>query len=159
MLRLRPATEADVPTLLRLIRALAAYEREPEAVVATEADLLRDGFGPRPRFSALIAEWNGVPVGFALWFFVWSTWQGKSGLYLEDLFVEPDARGKGIGEALLRELAATALREGCTRFQWQVLDWNTPAIGFYEKLGAKAQRTWVPMRVEGVEAIRAIAEG
>ncbi|MBS2021515.1 MAG: GNAT family N-acetyltransferase [Deltaproteobacteria bacterium] len=158
-MHLRDATPADCGTLLNLIKALAEYEREPDAVIATEADLLRDGFGPTPRFHARLAELDGKPVGFALWFFVWSTWQGRCGLYLEDLFVLPEARGHGVGAALLRDLAARALQEGCTRFQWQVLDWNTPAIGFYEKLGAKALKQWIPMRVEGVEAIRRVAEG
>lgn len=155
----RPATPADVPALLRLIRGLAAYERAPGQVIATEADLLRDGFGPRPRFQALLAEHEGAPVGFALYGFLWSTWQGRAALHLEDLFVEPHARGLGFGLSLLRALAQIALDEGCTRFQWNVLDWNTPAIGFYEKLGAKKLAEWLPMRIEGAEALRKLAEG
>src|SRR5258708_33931344 len=119
MLRLRPAVASDVPVVVRLVRELAAYEREPEAVVASEESLLRDGFGPVPLFRATLAEWNGAPAGFALWFFNYSPWLGKPGLYLEDLFVRPELRGKGIGKALLCELAAIALREGCGRFQWQ----------------------------------------
>jgi GNAT superfamily N-acetyltransferase len=158
MLRLRPAVASDVPLLLRLIRELAAYEREPEAVVATEESLLRDGFGPEPLFRATLADWNGAPAGFALWFFNYSTWLGKPGLYLEDLFVRPELRGKGIGKALLCELAAVALREGCGRFQWQVLDWNEPSIRFYEGLGAKRMQQWLTMRVEGDEALRALAK-
>jgi len=157
MLRLRPAVASDVPLLLRLIRELAAYEREPEAVVATEQSLLRDGFGSAPLFRATLAEWNGAPAGFALWFFNYSTWLGKPGLFLEDLFVLPELRGKGIGKALLCELAAVALREGCGRFQWQVLDWNEPSIRFYEGLGAKRMQQWLTMRVEGDEALRALA--
>ncbi|HXN83965.1 MAG TPA: GNAT family N-acetyltransferase [Myxococcales bacterium] len=157
MLRLRPAVASDVPLLLRLIRELAAYEREPEAVVATEQSLLRDGFGSAPLFRATLAEWSGAPAGFALWFFNYSTWLGKPGLFLEDLFVLPELRGKGIGKALLCELAAVALREGCGRFQWQVLDWNEPSIRFYEGLGAKRMQQWLTMRVEGDEALRALA--
>lgn len=157
MLRLRPAVASDVPLLLQLIRELAEYEREPEAVVATEASLLRDGFGPEPRFRATVAEWGGEAVGFALWFFNYSTWLGKPGLYLEDLFVRPQARGRGAGKALLCELAATALREGCGRFQWQVLDWNEPSIRFYEALGARRMGDWLTMRVEGEAALRALA--
>jgi GNAT superfamily N-acetyltransferase len=158
MLRLRPAVASDVPLLLRLVRELAAYEREPDAVVATEDSLLRDGFGPQPLFRATLAEWNGAPAGFALWFFNYSTWLGKPGIFLEDLFVLPELRGKGIGKALLCELAAVALREGCGRFQWQVLDWNEPSIRFYEGLGAKRMQQWLTMRVEGDEALRALAK-
>jgi GNAT superfamily N-acetyltransferase len=157
MLKLRPATREDVPLLLQLIRDLATYEREPEAVVATEASLLRDGFGPEPRYRAIVAEWDSAPAGFALWFFNYSTWLGKPGLYLEDLFVRPALRGKGIGKALLCELAAVAVREGCGRFQWQVLDWNEPSIRFYEELGAKTMKEWSTMRVEGERALRAMA--
>jgi GNAT superfamily N-acetyltransferase len=158
MLRLRPAVASDVPLLLRLVRELAAYEREPDAVVATEDSLLRDGFGPQPLFRATLAEWNAAPAGFALWFFNYSTWLGKPGIFLEDLFVLPELRGKGIGKALLCELAAVALREGCGRFQWQVLDWNEPSIRFYEGLGAKRMQQWLTMRVEGDEALRALAK-
>jgi GNAT superfamily N-acetyltransferase len=158
MLRLRPAVASDVPLLLRLVRELATYEREPDAVVATEESLLRDGFGPQPLFRATLAEWNGAPAGFALWFFNYSTWLGKPGIFLEDLFVLPELRGKGIGKALLCELAAVALREGCGRFQWQVLDWNEPSIRFYEGLGARRMQQWLTMRVEGDEALRALAK-
>jgi GNAT superfamily N-acetyltransferase len=157
MLTLRPATREDVPLLLQLIRDLASYEREPHAVVATEASLLRDGFGPEPRYHAIIAEWDSVPAGFALWFFNYSTWLGKPGIYLEDLFVRPALRGKGIGKALLCELAAIAVREGCGRFQWQVLDWNEPSIRFYEGLGAKVMKEWIMLRVQGDDALRAMA--
>lgn len=157
MLSLRPATPADVPLLLRLIRELADYERAPAAVVATEASLLRDGFGAEPRYRAIVAEWDSVPAGFALWFFNYSTWLGKPGIYLEDLFVRPELRGKGIGKALLCELAAVAVREGCGRFQWQVLDWNEPSIRFYEGLGAQVMKEWLTVRVEGEAALRAMA--
>jgi GNAT superfamily N-acetyltransferase len=150
MLRLRRAASRDVSEILALIRELAEYERAPAEVVATEADLLRDGFGAGPpRFSVEIAEWDGAVAGFALWFFNYSTWQGRPGLYLEDLFVRPALRGHGIGRALLAHLARTALAEGCGRFQWQVLDWNAPAIAFYESLGAKALGEWITMRVAG----------
>ena len=157
MLQLRPAVRGDVPLILRFIRELAEYEREPQAAVATEADLLRDGFGPEPRFQAVIAEWGGEPVGFAFYFFNYSTWQGRRGLYLEDLFVRPTHRGKGIGRALLVHLARIAVRENCGRFQWQVLDWNEPALQFYEALGARIMKEWLTLRMEG-EAIRRLAE-
>src|SRR5215469_14319637 len=121
---LRPATAADVPQILRFIRALAAYEREPDAVRATEADLLRDGFGPHPFYFCIMAEDNGAPAGFAFYFFNYSTWAGKPGIYLEDLFVDPAFRGLGIGKALLQRVAAIALEKGCSRLNWAVLDWN-----------------------------------
>ena len=156
MLQIRPATPADVPVILTLIRDLALYERDPDAVVATEADLLRDGFGEAPKFRCDLALWQGAPVGFCLYFWNWSTWLGKPGLYLEDLFVQPTARGKGIGKALLVHLARVAAREGCGRFQWQVLDWNRPSIEFYEALGAKKMSAWLTMRVEG-DAIARLA--
>lgn len=155
-LSLRPATRNDVPVILQLIRELAAYEREPEAAAATEADLLRDGFGERPLFRVVLAEWDGQVAGFAFYFFNYSTWQGRPGLYLEDLFVRPAFRGRGIGKALLVHLAQIAVRENCGRFVWQVLDWNEPAIRFYESLGAKLMREWLTMRVDG-EALRRLA--
>jgi len=149
MLRIRTASSGDVSTILGLIRDLARYERDPDAVIATEADLLRDGFGPAPKFRCDLALWDEKPVGFVLWFWNWSTWLGKPGLYLEDLFVQPEARGRGIGKALLVHLARIAVREGCGRFQWQVLDWNEPSIKFYESLGARKLPSWLSMRVEG----------
>ena len=156
MLHLRPARPDDVPLILAFIRELAAYEREPDAAVATEEDLLRDGFGERPRFQVVLAEWEGEPAGFAFYFFTYSTWRGRPCLYLEDLFVRPAFRRNGIGLALLRELARTAVRERCDRFVWQVLDWNAPAIAFYESLGARPLREWITMRLEG-PAIEAVA--
>jgi len=156
MLTLRPAERTDIPLILQFIRDLAEYEREPQAAVATAADLERDGWGPEPKFRVVIAEWNGEPAGFAFWFFNYSTWQGRPGLYLEDLFVRPAYRGKGIGKALLVHLAQIASRENCGRFQWQVLDWNQPAIDFYESLGARRMNEWLTMRVEG-EALRNLA--
>jgi GNAT superfamily N-acetyltransferase len=156
--RLRRAERTDVPTLLALIRALATYERAADAVIATEADLLRDGFGSEPRFRATIAEFNGAPAGFSLWFYNYSTWLGRPGIYLEDLFVLPELRGKGIGRALLAELAQTALAEGCGRLDWQVLDWNESAIAFYESLGAQRTNGWFNLRVQGNESLRKVAQ-
>lgn len=147
MLNIRPATPADVSQILAFIRELATYEREPDAVYATEADLLRDGFGPTPRFHCLIADWDGIPAGFALYFYNYSTWRGHTGIHVEDLFVRPEHRGKGIGKALLTRVAARAVEEGCHRLQWDVLEWNTPAIGFYEQMGAQMLMEWRTMRV------------
>lgn len=157
MLNIRPASQHDVPLILEFIRGLAEYERAPEQAVATEADLLRDGFGPNPKYRCVIAEWHGEPAGFAFFFYNYSTWQGRPGLYLEDLFVYPRFRGKGIGKALLLHLAQIAVDEGCGRFQWQVLDWNTPAIDFYKSLGAVTLNEWLTMRVEG-EALTRMAK-
>ena len=156
MLVIRKAEPRDVPRILELIRELAAYEKAPEQAVATEADLLVDGFGPAPRYFCLMADWEGAPAGLAFYFHNYSTWQGRWGLYLEDLFVRPEHRGRGIGKALLVELARIAVREGCGRFQWQVLDWNTPAIEFYERLGARRLPDWMTMRIDG-EALERLA--
>jgi GNAT superfamily N-acetyltransferase len=160
-LNLRPATPADVPQILQFVRDLAAYEREPDAVHATEADLLRDGFGETKRFDCLIAELQQschyIPVGFALYFHNYSTWRGHAGIHIEDLYVNPEHRGKGIGKALLTRVAAIAVAEGCTRLQWDVLEWNTPAIGFYEQMGAKMLTDWRTMRVAG-DALPALAQ-
>ena len=159
-LTIRPATAADVPQILAFIRGLAVYEREPDAVHATEADLLRDGFGPTPRFHCLIADLKAachyVPAGFALYFHNYSTWRGHPGIHVEDLFVHPEYRGKGIGKALLTRVAAIAAEEGCSRLQWDVLEWNTPAVGFYEQMGAKMLMEWRTMRVTD-EALPALA--
>jgi GNAT superfamily N-acetyltransferase len=146
---IRPATPADIPQILAFIRALATYEREPDAVTATEADLLSHGFGPNPFYFCLIAESDGAPAGFALYFFNYSTWLGRPGLYLEDLFVLPEFRGHGIGKALLQRVAAIAVEKGCPRLQWEVLDWNTPAIEFYQAMGAEFLDTWRNVRVTG----------
>lgn len=153
---IRPATCDDVPQILDFIRALAAYEREPEAVTAIEADLMRHGFGLNPFFFCLIAEQNGTPAGFALYFFNYSTWLGRPGLYLEDLFVLPEFRGLGIGKALLQKVAAIAIENGCQRLQWEVLDWNTPAIDFYQAMGAEFLDAWRNVRVSG-DALRRLA--
>jgi GNAT superfamily N-acetyltransferase len=151
MVNIRPATSEDIPLILQFIRDLAEYEREPEAAVATAQDLRRDGWGPEPKFRCVLAEWDGHAAGFAFFFYNYSTWQGRPGLYLEDLFVRPQFRGHGIGKALLVHLAQVAMHENCGRFQWQVLDWNTPALDFYKSLGAKVMTEWLTMRVEGEE--------
>jgi len=153
---IRPATAADVPQILAFIRALAVYEREPDAVTATEADLLAHGFGPNPFYFCLIAEHDSRPAGFAVYFFNYSTWVGRPGLYLEDLFVEPQFRGLGIGKALLQKVAAIAVENNCPRLQWEVLDWNTPAIDFYSAMGAEFLDTWRNVRVSG-EALERLA--
>jgi GNAT superfamily N-acetyltransferase len=174
-MRIRPAAPEDIPEMLAFIRELAEYEREPASAFATEADLLRDGFSEPRRFHALIAECSErasddgkrradneepstelVPAGLALYFHNYSTWRGHAGIYLEDLFVRPRFRGRGIGKALLAEVAAIAVAEGCPRFEWAVLDWNTPAIDFYRSLGAECLSEWRIMRVSG-SALSALA--
>jgi GNAT superfamily N-acetyltransferase len=155
---IRPAAREDVGLILRFIRALAVYEREPDAVVATEETLLRDGFGPQPYFECLIAEWDGAPAGFAFYFFDYSTWLGRPGIYLEDLFVDPEFRGKGIGRVLLERLAAIAVERNCARMKWQVLDWNEPAIEFYRAMGAEFPAEWLNVRLTG-EALQRLAGG
>jgi len=157
MLKIRPATRKDAALIVDLIRALAEYEREPQAAVVTKRDILRDGFGRNPRFHCVSAEWDKKPVGFALWFYNYSTWQGRAGVYLEDLFVYPEFRGKGIGKALLVHLAKIAMKQKCGRYVWQVLDWNTPSIKFYELLGATIMKEWLTMRVQG-EALKGLAD-
>lgn len=154
---LRAATPADVPTILRFVRELAEYEREPDAVKATEADLQRVLFGARPYAEAIIAEEGANPLGFAIFFHNFSTWEGKLGVYLEDLYVTPDARGKGVGKALLARLAAIAVERDCARLEWAVLDWNAPAIGFYRSLGAVSMDEWTVNRVTG-DALKKLAK-
>ena len=153
---IRPATRADIPLMMTFIRALAAYEHAPEAVIATPADLERDGFGANPFYFCLIAEHNGQPAGFALYFFNYSTWMGRPGIYLEDLFVQPELRGLGIGKLLLERVAAIAVEKGCLRLQWAVLDWNTPAIDFYRAMGGEFLDEWRSVRVSG-EALTRLA--
>ena len=157
-LLLREATPADVPEIVALIRELALYEKEPDAAVATEADILRDGFGPEPYFRCIMAEWQGEIAGFALYFFQYSTWEGRPALYLEDLFVRERFRKRGIGVALFQRLAAVALERNCTRFQWECLDWNRPALDFYESTGAQVLREWLNLRVSG-DALQKLAGG
>jgi GNAT superfamily N-acetyltransferase len=153
---IREATPADVPQILTFIRALATYEREPDAVTATEGDLLSHGFGPNPFYFCLMAEHENRPAGFAFYFFNYSTWKGRPGLYLEDLFVQPEFRGLGIGKALLEKVAAIAIEKECPRLQWEVLDWNTPAIEFYRAMGAEFLDEWRNVRVSG-EALKKLA--
>lgn len=153
---IRPATPADIPAIHRLIVELAIYEKEPDAVKATHADLNAALFGPRPTAECVLAEMDGQAAGLALFFTNFSTWTGKPGLYLEDLFVMPSARGAGLGKALLVHLAGIAAARGYARFEWSVLDWNEPAIGFYKALGAKPMDEWTVMRVEG-EALAVLA--
>jgi GNAT superfamily N-acetyltransferase len=153
---LRPAGPEDVPALLRLIRALADYERLLHEVRASEADLETALFASKPRASALIAENAGAAVGFALWFYTFSTFTGRAGLYLEDIYVLPEHRRQGIGRAIFRYLAALALAEGCARLEWSVLNWNVPALGFYAGLGAQPMEEWTVQRLSG-PALAALA--
>jgi GNAT superfamily N-acetyltransferase len=159
-LTIRAATAADVDEILALVRELAVYEREPDAVTATAADLLRDGFGAEPRFRVLLACEGDKVAGFAFYFFAYSTWRAQPTLYLEDLFVRPAYRRRGLGVALMRRLADEAVKTRCGRFQWQVLDWNESAVRFYESLGAKIMREWWTVRIEGDDIARfAAAQG
>lgn len=154
---LRKAEAEDAATILHLIKALAEYEKESEAVACTREDILRDGFGERPVFECLLAEVNHLPVGFALYFFNWSTWRGSPTLYLEDLFVVPEHRGMSIGLGLFVKLAQTAMECNCRRLEFEVLDWNQLACDFYHGLGAFHKRGWLPYRLEG-EHLRELAE-
>ncbi len=144
---IRTTTEADVPIILSLIRELADYERAPDAVVTNEAGLREVLFGPKRSAEVLLALEDEEPVGFAVYFYSFSTWLGQPGLYLEDLFVRPSARGKGYGRALLERLARIAQERGCGRMEWAVLDWNDPAIQFYKKLGAEPMTEWTVFRL------------
>jgi GNAT superfamily N-acetyltransferase len=156
---IRPAIEADVATILGFVRELAAYEKLTHEAVATEDMLAHGLFGPRPCAEGLIAEADGAPVGFALFFHTFSTFVGKPGLYLEDIYVQPAHRRQGIGLGLLRELAKIALIRDCGRMEWSVLDWNEPAIRFYRtRLGARAMDEWTMQRLDR-ERIKALAEG
>ena len=155
-LTLRPARPDDAAPLLALIKGLAAYEREPDAVETTEADLRAQLATDPPPFRCLIAEWEGAPAGFCLFFQSYSTWRGRPGIYLEDLFVLPELRGRGIGKALLAALARHTLAIDGRRLEWAVLDWNAPAIAFYESLGAAPLSEWTTWRLDR-EALRALA--
>jgi GNAT superfamily N-acetyltransferase len=150
------ANAGDAAQILDFIRALASFERAPDAVIATKEGLIRDGFGPHPFFQCLIAEYNGEPAGFALYFFNYSTWLGRPGIYVEDLFVLPQFRRLGIGRELLERVAAVAVEKGCQRLQWQVLDWNTPAIDFYRTIGGEFMDDWRTVRLNG-EALERLA--
>ena len=147
-LTIRPAAVEDVPLILDMIRALARYEKMQDAVSATEPDLRGSLFGERPAAECVLAFWNGNPAGFAVFFHNYSTFLGRAGLYLEDLFVRPEFRGRGIGKSLLLHLAQIARKRKCGRFEWAVLDWNTPAIGFYRRLGAKPMDEWTIFRMD-----------
>ena len=154
---IRPATEQDVPTILGFIRALAKYERLEHEVVATEDSLRKTLFGPRPYAEVVFASVDGgAPLGFALFFHNYSTFLGKPGIYLEDLFVHPEARGHGVGKHLLRWLAQTAIARNCGRLEWSVLDWNEPSIAFYKRLGAVLKHEWQIFRLTG-EALTGLA--
>lgn len=152
----RFATSADTGTILRFIKGLAAFEHEPDAVKATESDLLRDGFGPAPKFEVLIAEVEKEAVGFALFFPTYSTWEGRPGLHLEDIFVVEHLRGQGVGLALTMRLAAIAIERDCARLELSVLHWN-PAREFYHALGLRHMEEWLSYRISG-EALKALAE-
>jgi GNAT superfamily N-acetyltransferase len=158
MLTLREAAPDDIPLILAYIAELAEYERAPEKAVAKAEDISRYMFGPSPLIHCELAQWDGKDAVFALYFFNFSTWEGRPGLYLEDLFVRPEFRSHGIGKALLKRLARIAVEHGCTRYVWQVLDWNTPSIDFYKAMGAKVMHDWLTCRVEG-DALHALAEG
>jgi GNAT superfamily N-acetyltransferase len=149
MVSVRPAAAEDAALIWRFIRDLADYEKLLPEVEATEADIARDLFGPDPRVFCDIAEADGEPVGFALWFYNYSTFRGRHGIWLEDLFVVPEARGKGAGKALLKRLAKRCVAEGLGRLEWAVLDWNAPSIAFYDSLGAAALDDWTTRRLSG----------
>jgi GNAT superfamily N-acetyltransferase len=154
--KIRAATPQDVPLIRRLIEGLADYEKLRHECVATDALLHETLFGARPYAEVVIAEWDGAPAGFALFFHNYSTFLARPGIYLEDLFVMPEHRGRGIGTAVLRHLAALAVSRGCGRLEWSVLDWNVDAIAFYTKLGARPQDEWTVYRVTG-EALTQLA--
>ncbi len=157
MFKIRKAVSQDIPLILSFIRELAEYERAPNAVSATEDDLRRDGFTANPKFQVLIAEWDGEPAGMAFFFHHYSTWQGGPGIYLEDLFVRPQFRSKGIGKALMVHLAQNAIAENCYGMRWEVLDWNTTAIDVYQGLGARFREHWRVMQLMG-EDLKRVAE-
>ncbi len=157
-LQIAPASENDVPLILTFIRKLAEYEKLSNSVVATEADIHKNVFGPNPVAEVLLAYWDEAPVGFALYFRNFSTFLGQTGLYLEDLFVDPEHRGKGIGKALLARLAEIAIDRGYGRLEWAVLDWNTPSIEFYRSLGALPLDEWTVYRLTG-DALSRLALG
>jgi GNAT superfamily N-acetyltransferase len=154
MLSIRNADPQDIPVILSFIRELAEYEREPKAVQATEADLRRDGFSSSPKFRVIISEWDRDPVGMAFFFHHYSTWQGRAGIYLEDLFVRPQFRGRGIGKALLVHLARIALEESLYGIRWEVLDWNALAIEVYQRQGARFREHWRVMQITGEDLKR-----
>lgn len=149
MLNIREATSADAPLVMTMIRELAAFERELDQVDAKTEDLLREGFGTHPHFHALVAEWDGTPAAYAVYFLAFSTWAGRPHLFVEDLFVREQFRRKGIGKAMLRRMAAIGRERDCYGMRWEVLNWNTPAIEFYRSLGATLQTEWFPVLLHG----------
>jgi GNAT superfamily N-acetyltransferase len=155
-LTLRDATEADLGLVLGFIRALADYEKLLHEVVATEVELRRFLFGEPRRAEALIAEWDGAPAGFAVWYYSFSTFNGRPSLYVEDVFVEPAQRGRGIGRAIFAQLASRAVAQGCGRMEWSVLDWNAPSIAFYRSIGARPREGWTLQQLAG-PALHALA--
>jgi GNAT superfamily N-acetyltransferase len=155
---IRPAAEQDIDLILRFVRELAIYEKAEHEVLATPEHVRRTLFCANPCVFGLICEADGKPIGFAVYFFNYSTWQGQHGLYLEDLYVTPDARSHGAGKALLQHLAQIAIDRNCGRFEWSVLDWNTPSIEFYDSLGALPQNEWIRYRMTG-QALQALARG
>jgi len=159
MILIRPALAGDVPTILHFVRELAAFEREPDAVKATEEMLSDALFGPAAAAEAVVAGRDGELVGFALFFHNFSTWTGRRGLYLEDLYVTPAARGEGVGTALLRHLARIAVERDCARFEWSVLDWNADAIAFYRAMGAEGLDEWTVQRVAGPALAQLAGQG
>jgi len=158
MLNIRPATRADAAVIASLVRELAVYEKLEHEAKATAADFLRELDAPNPVIRVLIAEWNGEPAGFALYFFNFSTFVGRPGLYLEDLFVRPELRSHGIGRGLLRALARIARERNCGRMEWAVLDWNEPALRFYQSLGARQMKEWIVHRLTPVEIDKLASE-
>lgn len=158
-LAIRPAVPSDLPLIAELIRALADYEKLAHEVRFDEAELGQHLFGPRPMAEVVIGELDGVAQGFALFFHNFSTFEGRPGIYLEDLFVRPEARGAGLGTALLAHLAALTVERGCARLEWSVLDWNAPAISLYQSLGARFMDEWTVMRVDGEALVRMASAG
>lgn len=154
---LREARPSDTALVFEFIKALADYEKLAQDVVTSETEIAAKLFGPHPRVFCDIAEWNGAPAGFALWFYNFSTFRGRHGIYLEDLFVKPEMRGHGIGKALLANLAKRAVANDCARIEWSVLDWNTPSIDFYKSLGAVPMDEWTIFRLTG-DALTGLAK-
>lgn len=157
-LTLEPATADDIPGILGFIRQLAEYEKEPDAVEATEEDIHQALFGPHANAHGLMCRQDGTDIGFAIYFYNFSTWTGKRGLYLEDLYINPESRGLGAGKAMLAQLARIAVDNDCRRFEWSVLDWNTPSIRFYDSLGASPLSEWIGYRLDGAALTRLAAQ-
>ena len=157
-IEIRPATPSDAPQILAFITELADFEKARHEVIASVADIERSLFGEGATAHGLICLRDGLPIGFAVFFFSYSTWLGRNGIYLEDLYVTPEQRGDGAGRKLLRHIASEAVQNNCGRLEWSVLDWNAPAIGFYQSLGAEAQSEWLRYRLDG-EKLLAFARG